>query len=164
MGRVLSTKGKQYIDSAWVANEYDALVRANEAGANVPQPLALGSNALLMEFLGDSSHPAPELSVVSIEPVVAGEFFERLVEAVGLFLSRDLIHGDLSANNILCCDQGLKVIDFPQALDAVSNPNAFPLLVRDLERICEFFTKYGIEASALNLAQEMWRLYQRGEL
>ena len=51
MGRVLSTKGKQYRDSAWVANDYDALVRANEAGANVPQPLTLGSNALLMEFL-----------------------------------------------------------------------------------------------------------------
>ena len=160
----MSTKGKQYIDSAWVANEYDALVRANEAGANVPQPLTLGSNALLMEFLGDFSHPAPELREVSIEPVVAGEFFERLVETVGFFLSRDLIHGDLSAYNILCCDQGLKVIDFPQAVDAVSNPNAFLLLVRDLERICEFFTKYGIEASALNLAQEMWRLYQRGEL
>ena len=87
-----------------MANDYDALVRANEAGTNVPQPLALGSNALLMEFLGDSSHPAPELREVSIEPVVAGEFFERLVETVGLFLSRDLIHGDLSAYNILCCN------------------------------------------------------------
>jgi serine/threonine-protein kinase RIO1 len=39
----------------------------------------------------------------------------------------------------------------------------YPLLLRDVERICRYFARYGVEAEASRLASAMWNRYLRGE-
>jgi RIO kinase 1 len=74
------------------------------------------------------------------------------------------VHGDLSAYNILYADGQPVLIDFPQAVDACSNPNAHQLLHRDVENICHDFQRYDIHARASQIAASLWRRFQRAEL
>jgi RIO kinase 1 len=157
-------KGRRVETESWIDHEYQALRALYEAGADVPKPLALGENAMLMEYVGDGDWAAPALHEVSLTPDEAPRLFDRLIKNVALFLGCDHIHGDLSAYNVLYWEGNVKVIDFPQTVDPVNNPSAFTLLVRDVERLCQYFAKYGIEASAVQLATDMWRRYMRREL
>jgi RIO kinase 1 len=156
--------GRQAQTMSWIDHEYQTLSVLHEAGADVPKPLTQGENAILMEYLGDAEWAAPTLHEVSPGPEEARRLFGRLMENVRLFLSRDRVHADLSAFNVLYWEGAFKVIDFPQAVDPVTNPHAFNLLVRDVERLCQYFAKYGIEASAVRLAEDLWRRYRRNEL
>jgi len=157
-------KGRKVETESWIHHEYETLRALHEAGADVPRPLALGANAILMEYLGDGEGAAPTLHEVSLGPDEGRRFFDRLMKNVALFLGCDHIHGDLSAYNVLYWKGNFKVIDFPQTVDPVTNPNAFPLLVRDVERLCRYFARCGVEAQAVALAEDMWRRYQRNEL
>lgn len=157
-------KGRLVETASWIDHEYRTLRVLHAAGADVPKPLALGENAILMEYVGDGNGAAPTLHEVGLTPEEAGRFFERLIENVRRFLSCDMIHGDLSAYNVLYWEGNFKVIDFPQTVDPVNNPSAFPLLVRDVERLCQYFAKYGIESHAVAFAEDMWRRYMRREL
>ncbi len=157
-------KGRKVETESWIGHEYQTLRALHEAGADVPKPLVQGENAILMEYVGDGDGAAPTLHEVSLEPDEARRFFDRLMKNVALFLGCDHIHGDLSAYNVLYWEGDFKVIDFPQTVDPVNNPNAFTLLVRDVERLCQYFAKYGVEASPVRLAEDMWRRYMRNEL
>jgi RIO kinase 1 len=55
-----------------------------------------------------------------------------------------LAHGDLSAFNLLVHDGRLVVIDLPQVVDVVGNPNGPDFLARDVRRIGEWFTARGL--------------------
>ena len=74
--------------------------------------------------------------------------FDRLLWHVELMLSHNRVHGDLSAYNVLYWDDRAIVIDFPQAVVALSNPHAPRLLQRDIERLCQYFARYGVVAES----------------
>jgi len=44
------------------------------------------------------------------------------------------------------------------------NDEAFNVLKRDIENVVDFFVRRGVEASASQLAVEMWTEYRRAEL
>jgi serine/threonine-protein kinase RIO1 len=44
------------------------------------------------------------------------------------------------------------------------NDEAFNVLKRDIENILQFFARRGVEASASELAIDLWRKYRRAEL
>jgi RIO kinase 1 len=71
-------------------------------------------------------------------------------------LANDRIHADLSAYNVLYWAEQAKIIDLPQAVDPYVNPEGLALLTRDLERLCDHFARYGIEADAVHLARDLW--------
>jgi RIO kinase 1 len=48
-------------------------------------------------------------------------------------------------------------------VDARTNPHALPLLQRDITRVCDYFGRFHIQSDPVELAQEMWREYMRGE-
>ena len=52
-------------------------------------------------------------------------------------------HGDLSAYNVLVHDGQLVLIDLPQAVDVVHNPQGFAFLQRDCRNICAWFAARG---------------------
>ena len=56
---------------------------------------------------------APTLSEVSLDPDEAVPLFDEVWRTVELMLAHDLIHGDLSAYNILYWEGSAVVIDFP---------------------------------------------------
>lgn len=156
------TRFGQELDlTAWIGHEFEVQRLLYEAGGDVPQPVAHGGNVILMEYIGDEALTAPTLQEVRLEPEEAQPLFEQVMFNVRLMLEHHLVHGDLSAYNILYWYGQIKIIDFPQMVDARTNRNAFPLLERDVERVVDYFTTYGVKANATTLAAEMWDEYMR---
>jgi len=73
-----------------------------------------------------------------------------------MLLQADLIHGDLSAFNILYWDGRLVLIDFPQVVNAVGNPQARTLLRRDLLRLDEAFAPLGAPIDVDDTLDTLW--------
>ena len=159
-----SDRGRATQVTSWIAYEYQTQRLLYDAGADVPRPLAQTGNAVLMEYVGDVGEPAPLLRNVDLGREEAQMLFERVLRNVELFLACDRIHGDLSAYNILYWRDGATIIDFAQAVDPRYSQMVYTLLARDVQRVCEHFAGYGIEADAVFLALDLWERYMRGEL
>lgn len=151
------TKYGRRVDMAsWVAHEYQMLQELYDLGADVPRPLAMGHNAILMEYLGDATQPAPILNAVELPRTEATELLERLLWNVEALLSAYRIHGDLSAYNVLYWQGQVWVIDLPQVVDALENPSAFTLLDRDVDRLCRYFIRQGVEVNPSAVTADLW--------
>ncbi|RIK44483.1 MAG: hypothetical protein DCC57_17220, partial [Chloroflexi bacterium] len=72
----------------------------------------------------------------------------------------DMIHGDLSAYNILYWADEMTIIDFPQVTNAKGNSNARFILSRDVRRVCEYFQLQGVSANPRALADHLWQRFQ----
>jgi RIO kinase 1 len=151
--------GRELDTASWVQHEYGALGRLFAAGADVPEPVAVLPNAILMEFVGDADGAAPVLSSLRLPEGEARELLERLLRTVEIFLSCFLVHADLSAYNVLYRAGEPRVIDFPQAVDALRHPDAFGLFCRDVDRLCGWFTRQGVAADPVALAEDLWRRF-----
>ena len=82
-----------------------------------------------------------------------------MLRNVDLLLQHDLIHGDLSAYNLLYWQGEAVLIDFPQVVNLHSNPKAHFILRRDIQRTCEYFAGQGVDCNAPAIADEFWRRY-----
>jgi RIO kinase 1 len=147
----------------WLGNEFGLLRRLFEAGAAVPRPFAMAGNALLLAFIGEQGRPAPQLVTLRLTPVEAEALLEQALTNIEIMLAHHIVHGDLSAYNLLVADGRLALIDFPQAIDARTNPNAKALLVRDVRNVCRYFAAQGADAEPGNYAEELWDLYARAK-
>ncbi len=154
-----SRYGKQSMDSAWIDSEFTFFQTFFRAGADIPEPIAAGPHSMLMDFVGDREAAAPTLHEVRLDTSDAWPLFDRIIENVATFLAYNLIHGDLSAFNILYWEGDFRVIDFPQAISPPENPNAFQSLVRDVERVCQYFEKLGVRESYFDIAEDLWNRY-----
>ncbi|MCL4275670.1 MAG: hypothetical protein KJZ77_17495 [Anaerolineales bacterium] len=148
--------GEEVRHQSWIAYEFVTMELLHEAGADVPKPFAKEKNAILMEFVGDAGTAAPPLSHVSLDPDEAESLFERVVRNMDIMLSKDRIHGDLSAYNILYWDGDIKLIDFPQVVIPESNPASWGIFQRDVMRICQYFSAQGLRTDAKKLAADLW--------
>lgn len=157
-----SRTGKETEDSAWIDHEFGTMEQLWAVGADVPKPLTTGPNAIIMEYIGNEDYAAPLLQEIDLEPGEAGPLFEALIANVERLLACDLVHGDLSPFNVLYWEGRVTLIDFPQAVDPMGNPNAFSMLVRDLERVCQYFGRFGVETHGMRLAEDLWKRYMKG--
>ncbi len=66
-----------------------------------------------------------------------------------------LTHGDLSAFNILATEERLVIIDVPQAVSIVGNPQGPEFLARDCRNVATWFTARGREVDAEALFGEV---------
>jgi RIO kinase 1 len=159
-----SRHGREVRFGSWISAEYNIMRQLHDAGADVPDVVAQSGNAILMEYFGDERAAAPMLFRAALNRDQAETILRRIIDNVTLWLQHHLVHGDLSPYNILYWEERIVAIDFPQALDARSNPSARSLLVRDLENVCGYFVKYGIRADAGRIANALWANYQAGRL
>ena len=148
----------------WIGHEFRMQTKLYEAGADVPKPIAHAGNTILMAFCGDRRAAAGTLNDVTLEPAEAQPFFDQIIENIRLMLALNLVHGDLSPYNILYWQGEITIIDFPQMVDATVNPNAERFLQRDIQRIIDYFTAYGVEADAVGLSIDLWQQFIDGEL
>jgi RIO kinase 1 len=74
-------------------------------------------------------------------------------------LQHDLIHGDLSAYNILYWAGEITIIDFPQATNSLTNHNAYTILERDIARVCEYFAQQGVQSEPGAITDDLWHRY-----
>lgn len=157
--------GKREAETAWKNTEVDALYRLAGAGVNVPQPHGHFHGVLLMDLVTDADgHSAPRLGEVELEPEQARDYHARLLGDVVRMLCLDLIHGDLSEYNVLVAQDGPVLIDFPQVLSAAGNNAARKLLLRDVHNIRDSLARFAPELGATHYGEEMWALYEKGEL
>ncbi|MCO6450493.1 MAG: hypothetical protein J5I90_06850 [Caldilineales bacterium] len=156
--------GKEVDIGSWIEHEFATMKMLYEAGVDVPKPLARAGTTILMEYLGDVRSPAPALNGVALDASLAQPLFQRLLNNIELMLTHNCIHADFSAYNILFWQNTAFIIDFPQAVLATSNRNAFSFLQRDLTRLCQYFSGYGIEADPEALAADLWQRFMDGEL
>jgi RIO kinase 1 len=125
-------------------------------GARVPQPFARGANAIMMEFVGDATTAAPILHSVRLPRHEARRLFREAIDNVDLMLGEGMIHGDLSAFNILYWEGRITLIDFPQVTMAHSNHRAYEVFQRDVLRVCQYFQRQGVESDPVEIAERMW--------
>jgi serine/threonine-protein kinase RIO1 len=50
----------------------------------------------------------------------------------------------------------ITLIDFPQVVSPRINRNAFSIFERDITRVCEYFSKQGVNADPRKIAGELW--------
>jgi RIO kinase 1 len=154
-----STFGLQAAHTSWLMYEYTALERLHETGAAVPQPVAPSNNAILMTYHGDEHMAAPTLNTIGLERGEAEALFLEVLRNVDLMLQHELVHGDLSAYNILYWQGEITIIDFPQVVNLHANPKAHFILRRDIQRTCEYFGQQGVRCNPGAIMDEMWRRY-----
>lgn len=159
-----SRAGREAQFGSWVEHEFQTLELLHAAGADVPLPITKSEDCILMELVGDAEAPAPQLRDVRLEPAEAHPLFERLMDNIAVWLAHDRVHGDLSPFNVLYWNGQLTTIDFPQAVDPHSNPNAYELLCRDVANVCRYFASYGVRADAARIADDLWLRWRFGEL
>jgi RIO kinase 1 len=156
--------GREVQSTLWTNAEYETLRVLHRAGSRVPKPLARSAGAIAMEWIGDADAPAPQLKSVDLSPELAAVLFEQLLDEIALWLACNVVHGDLSAYNLLVRSGHLVAIDFPQACDPRFNLNAPSLLARDIENCCRYFARWGVEADASAIANDLWERFTRNEL
>ncbi len=83
---------------------------------------------------------------------------------VELFLACDRIHADLSAYNVLYWQGQVRIIDFPQVVDPWTNPSALSLLARDIQRLCQYFARQGVESNAGRIVDDLWGRFMERQL
>jgi RIO kinase 1 len=157
--------GRKEAETAWKNTEVEALYQLQEAGVRVPRPYGFYSGVLVMELVTDADgHSAPRLGEVELSADEARRFHAFLVRQVVRMLCVGLIHGDLSEYNVLVGPDGPVVIDFPQVVSAAGNNAARAMLMRDVGNLTNSLGQFAPELFDTRFAEEMWALYEHGEL
>jgi RIO kinase 1 len=154
-----TTYGEKIRHQSWITYEFRCLKALHEAGADVPKPYEMDTNAILMDYIGEDSFAAPTLNTVRLEHKEAEELFQRAMKNIEIMLAHRFIHGDLSAYNILYWKGKISLIDFPQVVLAEKNPLAYRIFCRDVERVCDYFSSQGMNCDAHVLGDELWLKY-----
>ena len=157
--------GRREQEAAWKNTEVDALYQLTDAGVRVPRPHGYFHGVLLMSLVTDAhGHSAPRLGEVELTPEEARVFHVELIRDVVRMLCLGLIHGDLSEYNVLVTPDGPIIIDFPQVVSASGNNAARAMLLRDVHNLRDSLSRFAPELQATHFGEEMWALYEKGEL
>lgn len=130
------------LKKVWSKREYFLLKELHSKGVPVPAVFSWTESTILMEFIGSNETPAPRLQEIPLTPELAKQYQETLLTAIETMLECNVIHGDLSAYNVLVHNDQLYIIDFPQAVDPRTNDRWESILERDKHNITIFFDKY----------------------
>ncbi len=142
--------GRELLAGQWAAAEFAALSALSalwSAGAAVPYPVQLLGTEVLLEFIGADGVAAPRLAALRPTAAELVDLFDQLRTALAVVAGRGWAHGDLSAYNLLVHRGRLVLIDLPQVVDVVANPNGQALLHRDCENVCRWFAAHGLQGA-----------------
>ena len=156
-------KDRRSIVSAWARKELKNLKRAFDAGVEVPKPIAVDKNVLIMEFIGRDGVAAPRLRDVPVDILKTDfeleELLLRIISYIQIMYEKGtMVHADLSEFNILMKGyverefEGADVEIEPVIIDMgqstlLQHPNADAFLLRDVRNIVTFFNKLGLDCS-----------------
>ena len=148
--RAMATRtdfGRQVIAQQWAATEFDTLGRLWSMGIAVPYPVQLADREVLLEFIGSPDGiPAPRLAEAALSDDELTAMWEQCVDAVLALGALGYTHGDLSPYNILVDDGRMVLIDLPQVVDLVVNPQGLDYLARDCTNLCTWFARRRVAA------------------
>ncbi|NHJ12115.1 MAG: serine protein kinase RIO [Candidatus Thorarchaeota archaeon] len=128
----------------WAMKEYKNLQRFHEAGVPVPCPIDIERNVLVMEFIGDQKTATPAPLIKNVELRSPVKTFNEIINYIELgYVSANLVHADLSEYNVLWFKRPI-IIDVSQSVLS-SHDNADRYLYRDIQNLCTYFRKLGVE-------------------
>ncbi len=154
VNRAMSSRtafGRSAIAGQWAVAEFGALVRLWETAQQLgvppftPYPVQILGTEILMEFIGTPDGiAAPRLAAVRADGEALRDLWEQLMLGLRVLARAGYAHGDLSPYNILVHDGRLVVIDLPQIVDVVANPQGKRFLMRDVKNVLTWFTAHGL--------------------
>jgi RIO kinase 1 len=136
--------GSEVVERMWPIQEMAMLERAWAAGASVPYPLERTDDGVVMEFIGDFEQAAPRLAQAKLSSREIASAWEQLLDSIRALTAVGLVHGDLSAYNVLWWKGRVVLIDLPQAVEFTTNTDAPELLHRDLGNVATWFGRRGV--------------------
>ena len=136
---------------AWAKREYRNLLKVREAGVRVPTPIAYLFNILVMEFVGDVD--AAQKIKTQI-PKDKKKFIDELIQQMRKIHKAGLVHGDLSAFNVLNHNEKPVIIDLSQ-MTTLKDPNAQDYFQRDIRNIAAYANKIGVKITEKELEQKV---------
>jgi RIO kinase 1 len=156
--------GREVQYGLWVMAEYETQQMLYDAGADVPRPWKCNGSAILMDWIGDDERAAVQLRHAKPSREEAHGLHHTLLANIELMLRNNVVHGDLSPFNVLYHGGRVWMIDFPQSVDPRSNRHAYELLTRDVEHVCQFFAKFGVQSDPYRIASRLWNRFLNAEL
>ncbi len=137
--------GRQMIARQWADAEFTALGQLYRSGAPVPYPVQVLGTELVLEFIGEpDGTAAPRLAEIRPEGRELAGLWDQLVEGLVVMAAHGLAHGDLSAYNLLVHRGRLIMIDLPQVVDVIANPQGAEFLDRDAANVGRWFSARGL--------------------
>ena len=140
--------GREAIAGVWAGAEFGALCNlwelCGQLGVSpfVPYPVQILGTEVLMEFIGDADRTAAPRLATCRENI--DDLWEQLFLALRVMARAGYTHGDLSPYNILVHLDRLVVIDLPQIVDVVANPQGKRFLQRDVHNVVTWFQAHGL--------------------
>jgi RIO kinase 1 len=150
-----SSYGLEVLNAAWERREFQTLHRLWSAGARVPYPVEEYGHGFFMQYIGTVGQAAPRLADVRLSKQEATDVFDKLVEQLHVLSREGIVHGDLSAYNVLLQHGCPWIIDLPQSFNIHDHPNGRQLFMRDVESLCAYFLRRGVDCNAKRLWAEL---------
>jgi RIO kinase 1 len=140
-----SAHGRAVAAGQWAWAEWESLKRLWTLGVSVPYPVQIDGTELLMEWITVDGDTAPRLAQTRPEHDLLVSYFDQVRDFLSELARHGMVHGDLSAYNILAAGERLVVIDLPQVIDLVGNPAGMDFLLRDCTNVCRWFRARGLD-------------------
>jgi RIO kinase 1 len=154
--------GKELIAGQWAAAEFGALSHLWELGQasgliRVPYPVQRIGTELMLEFIGDweTGEAAPRLAQVRPDRETLADLWQQMIDALSVMARAQVAHGDLSPYNTMVHDGRLVLIDLPQIVDVVANPQGADFIARDVRNVASWFTARGLAVDADGLLEQL---------
>jgi RIO kinase 1 len=140
--------GREVIAGQWANAEFTALCQLYDARIPVPYPVQIVGTEVLLEFIGEpDGTAAPRLAETRPGGKQLASLWDQLVAAMCTLARHGFAHGDLSAYNLLVHRGRLVIIDLPQIVDVIANPNGRSFLIRDARNVATWFASRGLSAA-----------------
>lgn len=143
--------GREAIAGQWAVAEFGALSRLWQVCLQldvvpfVPYPVQILGTEVLMEYIGaPDGTAAPRLASFHGEHEELERLWQQLHLALTVMARAGYTHGDLSPYNLLVHEGRIVVIDLPQIVDLVANPQGKRFLQRDVHNVVSWFTARGL--------------------
>ena len=129
--------------AVWAQKEFRNLKEASAAKIRVPKPLAVKSNVVIMEFIGENGVSAPSFKEQPPENP------EKVYKIIVTYLKRlyqkaKIVHGDLSEYNMMMWKGKPIIFDVSQSV-STQHPLADFMLKRDLANVNRFFRRQNVD-------------------
>lgn len=141
-----TTYGRELSSQTWGFAEFTIMCELWSDGLPVPYPVSISGREVLLELVtDDGATAAPRLASTRPEPALLPELWEQSVSVMHELAARGMTHGDLSPYNVLLHGERLVVIDWPQVVDIVANPQGLDFLHRDVTTMASWFIRRGLD-------------------
>lgn len=143
--------GKEAIAGQWAVAEFGALshlyevCRQLDVAPFVPYPVQILGTEVLMEYIGSpDGTAAPRLAAFRGSDDELRNLWGQLHLALTVMARAGYTHGDLSPYNLLVHEGRVVVIDLPQIVDLIANPQGGRFLERDVHNVVSWFVARGL--------------------